>query len=83
MIQCQQVDKGFLLAQNDTMSASGQGLSPVPVLLQSSSTPKAGFTKLHMGLVVLVKKLSVNLLLQNTNLVSVLRKFCPNFAGHV
>jgi hypothetical protein len=27
--------------------------------------------------------LSVNLLLQNTNLVSVLRKFCPNFAGHV
>jgi hypothetical protein len=65
------------------MSASGQGLSPVPVLLQSSSTPKAGFTKLHMGLVVLVKKLSVNLLLQNTNLVSVLRKFCPNFAGHV
>ncbi len=34
----------------------------------------AGFTKLHMGLVVLVKKMSVliNFLLQNTNLVSVL-----------
>jgi hypothetical protein len=27
MIRCQQVDKGFLLAQNDTMPASGQGHS--------------------------------------------------------
>jgi len=44
-----------------------------------------GFTKLPMGLVVLVKKMSVhiNFLLQNTNLVSVLNKICPNFAGHV
>ena len=44
-----------------------------------------GFTKLHMGLVVLVKKMSVliNFLLQNTNLVSVLSKTCPNFGGHV
>jgi hypothetical protein len=43
------------------------------------------FSKLHMGLVVLVKKMSVliNFLLQNTNLVSVLSKICPNFAGHV
>jgi hypothetical protein len=43
------------------------------------------FAKLHMGLVVLVKKMSVliNFLLQNTNLVSVLSKICPNFAGHV
>jgi hypothetical protein len=43
------------------------------------------FAKLHMGLVVLVKKMSVliNFLLQNTNLVSVLIKICPNFAGHV
>ena len=43
------------------------------------------FVKLHMGLVVLVKKMSVliNFLLQNTNLVSVLSKICPNFAGHV
>ena len=38
-----------------------------------------------MGLVVLVKKMSVliNFLLQNTNLVSVLSKICPIFAGHV
>ena len=43
------------------------------------------FAKLHMGLVVLVKKMSVliNFLLQNTNLVSVLSKICPSFAGHV
>ena len=35
-----------------------------------------GFTKLHIGLAVLVKKISVliNFLLQNTNLVSVLGK---------
>ena len=75
--------KGLHYAQNDMMSANRQGLSPVLVLLQSSLTPKPGFTKLHMGLVVLMKKMSVNLLLQNTNLVSVLRKFYPNFAGHV
>ena len=38
------------------------------------------FTKLHMGLVVRVKKKSVvNFPLQNTNLVSV--QNCPNFAG--
>ena len=45
----------------------------------------AEFAKLHMGLVVLVKKMSVliNFLLQNTNLVSVLGKICPNLAGHV
>ena len=45
----------------------------------------AEFAKLHMGLVVLVKILSVliNFLLQNTNLVSVLIKLCPNFAGHI
>jgi hypothetical protein len=45
----------------------------------------AEFAKLHMGLVVLVRKMSVliNFLLQNTNLVSVLSKICPNFAGHV
>ena len=38
-----------------------------------------------MGLVVLVKKMSVLIyfLLQNTNLVSVLSKICPNFTGHV
>jgi len=44
-----------------------------------------GFAKLHMSLVVLVKKMSVliNFLLQNTNLVSVLIEICPNFAGHV
>ena len=43
------------------------------------------FAKLHMGLVVLVKKMTIliNFLLQNTNLVSVLSKICPNFAGHV
>ena len=38
-----------------------------------------GFTKLHIGLAVLVKKISVliNFLLQNTNLVSVhFPKFC-------
>ena len=42
------------------------------------------FAKLLMGLVVLVKIMSVliNFLLQNTNLVSVLIKICPNFAGH-
>jgi hypothetical protein len=46
---------------------------------------EAEFAKLHMGLVVLVKKMSVliNFQLQNTNLVSVLSKICPNFAGHV
>jgi hypothetical protein len=40
-----------------------------------------GFTKLPMGLVVLVKKMSVhiNFLLQNTNLVSVLNKICHNY----
>ena len=39
----------------------------------------SGFTKLHMCLVVLVKKMSVfiNFLLQNINLVSVLSKICP------
>ena len=38
-----------------------------------------GFMKLHIGLVVLMKKMSViNFLLQNINLVSV-----QNFAGHV
>jgi hypothetical protein len=44
---------------------------------------RAGYTQLYMGLVVLVKKMSVliNFLLQNTNLVSVLSKICPNFAG--
>jgi len=39
-----------------------------------------------MSLVVLVKKkmsVLINLLLQNTNLVSVLSKICPNIAGHV
>jgi len=38
-----------------------------------------------MGLVVLVKKMSVliNFLLQNTNLVLVLSKICPDFADHV
>ena len=41
----------------------------------------SGFTKLHMGLVVLVKKMSVfiNFLLQNTNLVSVLLQNLPTF----
>jgi hypothetical protein len=50
-----------------------------------SSLLKAEFAKLHMGLVVLVKKMSVliNFLLQNTNLVSVLSKIWPNCAGHV
>ena len=45
----------------------------------------SGFMKLYMGLVVLVKKMSVliNFLLQNTNLVSVLSKIYLNFAGHV
>jgi len=40
-----------------------------------------GFTKLHMGMVDLVKKLSVliHFLLQKNNIVSV----CPNFAGQV
>ena len=38
-----------------------------------------GFMKLHIGLVVLMKKMSViNFLLQNINFVSV-----QNFAGHV
>jgi hypothetical protein len=48
-------------------------------------TLSARFTKLHMGLVVLLKKMSVfiHFLLQNTKLVSVLNKICPNFAGHV
>ena len=48
-------------------------------------TNPAGFTKLHMGLVVLVRKMSflIKFLLQNTNLVSVLSKICPNFAGRV
>jgi hypothetical protein len=43
------------------------------------------FTKLHMGFVDLVKKMSVliNFLLQNTNLVSVLGRISPNFDGHV
>jgi hypothetical protein len=38
------------------------------------------FTKLHMGSMILVKIMSVlnNFLLQNTNLVSVLSKICPN-----
>jgi hypothetical protein len=41
------------------------------------------FTK--FGLLVLVKKMAVliNFLLQNANLVSVLSKICPKFAGHV
>ena len=44
-----------------------------------------GFMKLHMSLVVLVKKMTVliNFLLQNTNRVSVLSKIFPNFADHV
>jgi hypothetical protein len=44
----------------------------------------SGFTKLHMGLVVLVKNISVliHFLVKNTNLVSVLSKIFPNFAGH-
>ena len=53
---------------------------------EPGTTPlKAGFAKLHVGLVVLVKRMSVliNFLLQNTKLVSVLGKICPNFAGHV
>ena len=43
------------------------------------------FAKFHMGLVVLVKIMSVliNFVLQNTNLVSVLIKISPNFAGHI
>ena len=43
------------------------------------------FAKLLMGLVVLVKIMSVliNFLLQNTNLVSVLIKICPNYDGHI
>ena len=46
---------------------------------------ETGFTKLHRCLVVLVKKMSdlINFLMQNTNLVSVLSKICPNFTGHV
>jgi hypothetical protein len=42
-----------------------------------------GFKKYHMSLVVLVKKMSVliNFLTQNTNLVSVLTKICPNLGG--
>ena len=46
---------------------------------------EAEFAKLHMGLVVLVKKMSVlvNFLLKNTNLLSVLSKICQNSAGHV
>ena len=45
----------------------------------------SGFKKLHMGLVVLVKEMSVfiHFLLQNTNLVSVLTKIFLNCAGHV
>jgi len=45
----------------------------------------AGFAKLHVGLMVLVKRMSVliNFLLNNTKLVSVLGKICPNFADHV
>ena len=44
-----------------------------------------GFTKLHMVFVVLVNTISVliTFLLQDTNLVSVLSKICPNFAGNV
>ena len=44
-----------------------------------------GFTKLHMGLMVLVKKMLVlnHFLLQNINLVAVLIKIGPHFAGHV
>ena len=45
-----------------------------------------GFAKLHMGLVVLVKKMSVliNFLLRNTTTLcpTVLSKIRPNFAGH-
>jgi hypothetical protein len=43
------------------------------------------FQRRRFKLVVLVKKMSVliNFLLQKTNLVSVLNKICPNFAGHV
>jgi hypothetical protein len=42
---------------------------------------KAGFAKLHVGLMVLVKRMSVliNFLLQNTKLVSVLGKNLPKF----
>jgi hypothetical protein len=45
----------------------------------------SGFKKLHMGLVVLVKKMSVliNFLLQNTNFVSVFSKISPKFVGHI
>jgi len=45
-------------------------------LYQTIRILKTGFTKLHMGLMVLVKKMSVliNLLLQNTNVVSVLSR---------
>jgi hypothetical protein len=45
-----------------------------------------GFTKLDMGLVVLVKKkmsVLIHFLLQNTYLVSALGKIFPYFAGHV
>ena len=54
-------------------------------LSTENSNRMQGFTKLHMGLVILVKKMSVliNFLLQNTNLVSVLSKICLNFAGNV
>ena len=50
------------------------------VVFISQLKATAGFIKLHMSLVVLVKKMSVliNILLQNINLVSVLSKICPN-----
>ena len=46
---------------------------------------RLGLTKLYMGFVVLLKKMTVliNFLLQNTNFVSVLCKICQNFAGNV
>ena len=63
--------------------------SPFPQITMGErkgpGSDSAEFAKLQMGLVVLVKIMSVliNFLLQNTNLVSVLIKICPNFAGHI
>jgi len=41
---------------------------------------RTGFAKLHLDLVVLMKKMSVlvNFLMQNTNLVPAFSKICPN-----
>ena len=65
------------------MSGSHNIAEILTKLMTNTNNPE--FAKLHMGLVVLVKKMSVliNFLLQNTNLVSVPSKICPNFAGHV